>query len=58
LVISQRLLYAIALSKRTGLHLKHIRIAWFDEKDYFKVAAMEAYAAFYADLHTGNLQVI
>lgn len=42
-VHEQLLLYAIALSTRTGIHLKNIMCAWFDEKDYFQFPAMDVY---------------
>lgn len=32
----QLVLYALALSARTGIKLKDMRCAWFDEKDYFE----------------------
>lgn len=37
--------YALALSLRTGVHLKHIRCAWFDENDYFIFPAIKGYYA-------------
>jgi hypothetical protein len=42
-VVDQLLLYAIALSTRTGIHLKQIDCAWFDEKNYYKFKALDAY---------------
>jgi hypothetical protein len=39
----QVLLYAVALSVRTGIHLKYVKCAWFDEKDYFIFSALPAY---------------
>lgn len=42
----QLLLYAIALSVRTGIHLKNIRCAWFVEKDYFGFDALKLYFQF------------
>ena len=39
----QLVLYAIALSKRTSIHLKNIQCAWFDEKDYFIFSALKGY---------------
>lgn len=39
----QLVLYALALSKRTGTHLSGIMCGWFDEKDYFSFPAMEGY---------------
>jgi len=42
-VFDQLLLYAIALSTRTGIHWKHIDCAWFDEKNYYKFKALDAY---------------
>ena len=32
----QLTIYALALSRRTGLPLKHFKCAWFDEHDYFE----------------------
>ncbi|PIX03289.1 hypothetical protein COZ78_01130 [bacterium (Candidatus Gribaldobacteria) CG_4_8_14_3_um_filter_42_11] len=34
--IEQLTLYALALSRLTGLRLFHFKCAWFDEKDYFE----------------------
>ncbi|MBU2104736.1 MAG: PD-(D/E)XK nuclease family protein [Nanoarchaeota archaeon] len=34
--IEQLTLYALALSRLTGLRLYHFRCAWFDEEDYFE----------------------
>ena len=45
-VIDQLLLYAIALSARTKIHLKNINCAWFDEKNYYKFKALDAYYKF------------
>ena len=42
-VVDQLLLYAIALSTRTGIHLKYMDCAWFDEKNYYKFKAIDAY---------------
>jgi transposase-like protein len=39
---AQLLSYAMGLSFRTGIPLKSIECAWFDEKDYFSFAASEA----------------
>ena len=35
-VVSQLLVYAIALSKRTGIFLRNFRCGWFDEKNYYE----------------------
>lgn len=32
----QLTIYALALSRRSGLPLKHFKCAWFDEHDYFE----------------------
>jgi transposase-like protein len=40
---SQLLLYAIALSKCTGIHLKQIRCTWFDETISYSFNALDAY---------------
>jgi len=45
-VIDQLLLYAIALSRRTGIHLRQIQCAWFDEKNYYRFPSLQAYYAF------------
>lgn len=34
--IEQLALYALALSRRTGLRLYHFKCAWFDDEDYFE----------------------
>ncbi|MCG2686893.1 PD-(D/E)XK nuclease family protein [Candidatus Parcubacteria bacterium] len=34
--IEQLTLYALALSRLTGLRVFHFKCAWFDEKDYFE----------------------
>lgn len=34
--VDQLTLYALALSRLTGLRLFHFKCAWFDEKDYFE----------------------
>ncbi|MBU4134597.1 PD-(D/E)XK nuclease family protein, partial [bacterium] len=34
--IEQLTLYALALSRLTGLRLFHMKCAWFDEKSYFE----------------------
>jgi hypothetical protein len=39
----QLLLRALALSQRTGIHLKRISCAWFNEKKYHSFPAMEGY---------------
>jgi hypothetical protein len=39
----QLLLYALALSQRTGIHLKHIRCAWFNANHYYSFPAMDGY---------------
>lgn len=43
-VHEQLLIYAIALSVRTGIHLRDMECAWFDEKDYYSIPAIELYA--------------
>ena len=35
-VVSQLFVYAVALSKRTGIWLRNMRCAWFDDKNYFE----------------------
>jgi transposase-like protein len=35
-VVSQLFVYAFALSKRTGIWLRNIRCAWFDDKSYYE----------------------
>ena len=35
-VISQLFMYALALSERTGVWLRNIRCAWFDDKAYYE----------------------
>lgn len=42
-VMEQLLLYAIALSQRTDVHLKQINCAWFDENNYYRFPSMEGY---------------
>jgi transposase-like protein len=42
-VAEQLLLYAIALSKRTKIHLKQINCTWFDENNYYMFPAMQGY---------------
>lgn len=42
-VMEQLLLYAIALSRRTGVHLKQINCAWFDENNYYRFPSLEGY---------------
>ena len=34
--IEQLMIYALALARRSGLRLYHLRGAWFDERDYFE----------------------
>ena len=34
--VTQLMLYAMALSRRTGLPVKAFKCAWFDERDYFE----------------------
>ena len=43
-VAEQLLLYSIALSRRTGVHLKKISCAWFNEKSCYSFTAIAAYA--------------
>jgi transposase-like protein len=40
----QLLLYAVALSRRTNVHLKQIQCAWFDENNYYRFPAMAGYS--------------
>jgi hypothetical protein len=40
---AQLVIYAVALSRRTGIHLREIRCAWFDDKDYFSFSALTGY---------------
>ncbi len=35
-VVTQLTIYALALSRRTGLPVKSFKCAWFDEHDYFE----------------------
>jgi transposase-like protein len=39
---SQLMVYALALSERTGLDLHDFKCAWFDENDYFEFSPIEA----------------
>jgi hypothetical protein len=34
--VNQLMIYALALSRATGLPLKHFKCAWFDDQDYFE----------------------
>ena len=34
--VTQLTIYALALSRRTGLPVKAFKCAWFDERDYFE----------------------
>jgi len=34
--VTQLTIYAVALSRRTGLPVKAFKCAWFDERDYFE----------------------
>lgn len=34
--IEQLTIYALALSRRTGLRLYHFKCAWFDDENYFE----------------------
>ena len=40
--IEQLTLYALALSRLTGLRVFHFKCAWFDEKDYFEFYPLHA----------------
>ncbi|MDO8555338.1 MAG: PD-(D/E)XK nuclease family protein [bacterium] len=40
--IEQLTLYALALSRLTGLRVFHFKCAWFDEKDYFEFFPLHA----------------
>ena len=54
-VIDQLLLYAIALSRRTGIHLRRIQCAWFDENDYYRFPSLQAYHAFKCERGHGSV---
>jgi transposase-like protein len=41
--IGQLFVYACCLSRLTGLHFSRIKLAWFDENDYFEVETMDVY---------------
>ena len=45
--------YALALSVRTGIHLKDIRCAWFDENDYWIFPAIQGYYAARGEIFSG-----
>jgi hypothetical protein len=34
--IEQLMIYALALSRLTGIDLYHFKCAWFDDQDYFE----------------------
>jgi hypothetical protein len=34
--VTQLAIYALALSRRTGVPVKAMKCAWFDERDYFE----------------------
>ena len=34
--IEQLMVYALALSRRTGLRLYHFKCAWFDDEHYYE----------------------
>ena len=53
-VHEQLLIYAIALSRRTGIHLRHMRCSWFDEKNCFSFGALPAYVAMRAAVVAGR----
>jgi len=40
--VNQLVIYALAFAARTGLPLKVLKCAWFDEKDYFEFFPLEA----------------
>lgn len=40
--VTQLTIYALALSRRTGLPVKAFKCAWFDEKDYFEFFPLPA----------------
>lgn len=41
--LGQLFVYACSLSKRTGIHFAKMKLAWFDENNYFETNAMEVY---------------
>lgn len=41
-VITQLTIYALALSRQTGIPVKSFKCAWFDEKDYFEFFPLPA----------------
>jgi hypothetical protein len=40
--ITQLTIYALALSRRTGLSVRAFKCAWFDERDYFEFFPLPA----------------
>ena len=48
----QLLLYALALSRRTGLRLHDFKCAWFDERDYFEFFPL--HAVYHPNKSTGS----
>lgn len=41
--LGQLFVYACCLSRLTGIHFAKIKLAWFDEKDYFETDTMHVY---------------
>ena len=41
--LGQLFVYACCLSRLTGIHFAKIKLAWFDEKDYFETDTMDVY---------------
>lgn len=40
--VTQLAIYALALSRRTGVPVKAMKYAWFDERDYFEFFPLSA----------------
>jgi transposase-like protein len=41
--LGQLFVYACCLSRLTGIHFAKIKLAWFDDKDYFETDTMDVY---------------
>jgi transposase-like protein len=41
--LGQLFIYACCISKSTGIHFNNMKLAWFDDKNYFETDAMEIY---------------
>jgi transposase-like protein len=41
--LGQLFVYACCLSRLTGIHFAKIKLAWFDDKDYFETNTMDVY---------------